>query len=261
MKTINVMIALLILLISSTGIAQTIKRDVIGASGKVMTNGTTRLSFTTGEVMTKKVSASGLTIHEGFQQNLLLRISIKAFLQGYYTTAGSMQNVLYNQGITALPGNECDSLIIQLRGSVAPYTVVYQTKEIIQTNGMIDVKPTVQAGQSYYIVLKGRNILETWSASPVTLASVTNYDFTTSANKAYANKQVQMAPSVWAIYSGDLNNDENIDLLDATMQEADIENFVFGYFATDINGDGNVDLLDQPTLETNINDFVFAEHP
>jgi len=63
------------------------------------------------------------------------------------------------------------------------------------------------------------------------------------------------------LYSGDLNQDENIDLLDLGDIETDINNFQFGYFATDINGDGNVDLLDGPIVENNINGFIFSSHP
>ena len=72
-------------------------------------------------------------------------------------------------------------------------------------------------------------------------------------------KQVDL--NHWAIYSGDLNNDENVDLLDGNLLENDISIFNFGYVLTDINGDGNVDLLDTPTLETNISNFIFSNHP
>ncbi|HOZ53007.1 MAG TPA: hypothetical protein PLU17_14170, partial [Chitinophagaceae bacterium] len=64
-----------------------------------------------------------------------------------------------------------------------------------------------------------------------------------------------------ALFSGDLVVDENMDLLDLGLVEADISAFSFGYLPTDINGDGNVDLLDSPVLETNISNFVFSAHP
>ena len=95
----------------------------------------------------------------------------------------------------------------------------------------------------------------------MTISAITNYDFTTAANKAYGSNQIEMEPGIWALFSGDLNTDDNIDLLDLSPLEADINNFSFGHFATDINGDGNVDLLDNPLLEQNINNFVFSIHP
>ena len=51
--------------------AQSIQRSVIGSAGKVTTGGAYKLSYTVGEVITKKVSAGGLTINQGFQQNKL----------------------------------------------------------------------------------------------------------------------------------------------------------------------------------------------
>jgi hypothetical protein len=72
---------------------------------------------------------------------------------------------------------------------------------------------------------------------------------------------VEVDPGVWAFYSGEINQDENIDLLDVALMEDDINNFQFGYFATDINGDGNVDLLDLPKPELNVNNFIFSAHP
>jgi hypothetical protein len=110
-------------------------------------------------------------------------------------------------------------------------------------------------------VIKHRNAIETWSANPITISGITNYDFTTSASQAYGSNQTEVESGIWAFYSGDINQDENIDLLDLGDIETDINNFQFGYFATDINGDGNVDLLDGPIVENNINSFVFSSHP
>jgi hypothetical protein len=93
------------------------------------------------------------------------------------------------------------------------------------------------------------------------MSSIVNYNFTTSASQAYGSNQVQVSPGIYALYSADLNSDENVDLLDLGILENDIPNFSFGYFATDINGDGNVDLLDVPIAENNINNFVFSSHP
>jgi hypothetical protein len=91
--------------------------------------------------------------------------------------------------------------------------------------------------------------------------SPVSYNFTTAANKAYGSNQVQVAPGKFAFFSGDVIQDENIDLLDVGAVEMGINDFLFGYHAIDINGDGNIDLLDIPVLETNVNDFIFSIHP
>ncbi len=241
--------------------AQSIDRMVIASGGNFYSNATASLSFTIGETNTKTLSSGTTLLTQGFQQPYKMTLNLKAYIQGYYQGAGLMENVLYTQGITAIPGTECDTIQIELRQSTVPYNVVSASKQVINRNGTVTFSGTAAIGQSYYIVLKHRNAIQTWSANPVLLNENTTYDFTTAANKAYGDNQVEVSPNVWAFYSGDLNADENIDLLDASTVETDINAFAFGYFATDINGDGNVDLLDAPIVETNINGFVFSSHP
>jgi hypothetical protein len=113
----------------------------------------------------------------------------------------------------------------------------------------------------FAISLLHSNLVQVWSSNLVLMSQTAYYDFSAAANQAYGNNQVQVDSSVWAFYSGDLNQDENVDLLDLAILEMDINDFQFGYFATDINGDGNVDLLDNPLVENNINNFVFSVHP
>ncbi|MBK7763356.1 MAG: hypothetical protein IPI46_08270 [Bacteroidetes bacterium] len=69
------------------------------------------------------------------------------------------------------------------------------------------------------------------------------------------------SPNVYGFFAGDVNQDENIDLLDYSIIDNAISGFFFGYEVTDINGDGNVDLLDIPVVETNANNFIFSAHP
>ncbi len=188
-------------------------------------------------------------------------MNLKASIQGCYQGGGFMANVLHNQGITGIAGTECDTITVQLRLSSAPYTLVSESKSILQTNGQLIFSGTAVIGQSYFVVLKHRHAIETWSVNTVLLSGNTTYDFTTGANKAYGDNQIEIDPGVWALYSGDIVIDGNVDLLDLGLLENDINNFEFGYFASDLNGDGNVDLLDAPIMEANINAFVFSSHP
>ncbi len=241
--------------------AQSLSPQVIASAGGYHSNANNSLSFTIGETNTQTLSSASNMLTQGFQQPYKMTLNLKAYIQGYYQSSGMMGNVLYTQGITSLPGTECDTMQIELRQSTAPYNLVSANKQVIKRNGTVTFSGTAAIGQSYYIVLKHRNAIQTWSANPVLLNENTTYDFTTAANKAYGSNQTEVEPNVFAFYSGDLNADENIDLLDASNIETDINAFAFGYFATDINGDGNVDLLDSPIVETNINGFVFSSHP
>jgi len=188
-------------------------------------------------------------------------LSIKAFLQGYYISGGLMQSVLFNSGISANPLLS-DSITICLYDEMAPHPLAWSESIALNTDGTGHISiPTQYLNQTWYIVLKQRSHIETWSAEPIVLNSQTNYDFSTSSAQSYGNNELEMEPGIFALYAGELNADENIDLLDASLLEGDITSFAFGYIGSDLNGDGNVDLLDAPLLENNINLFIFSNHP
>lgn len=187
-------------------------------------------------------------------------LDLTVILQGYYIGGGAMTPVLQNQGV-GMNALVTDTIVVELRHPIAPYSVAASVTTIVQTNGHATCSFGPVSG-AYYIVVRHRNSLNTWSASPVNIsAGLNTYDFTTAGTKAYGNNMAQVDNSIWAIYSGDLNLDENIDLIDFGMIETDISNFMFGYQISDINGDGNVDLLDNPVVEGNINQFIFSSHP
>ncbi|MBK7761864.1 MAG: hypothetical protein IPI46_00640 [Bacteroidetes bacterium] len=197
----------------------------------------------------------------GIIQPTYITFNLKAYLEGYYLGNGVMASVLFNQGEPNLI-SQTDTVDIILHNSISPYAIEYSTKGVLDTDGNASfILPASVQGNSYYITLKHRNSFETWSANPITMSAITNYNFTTSASQAYGDNLVEVDPGIFAIYCGDINQDQNADLLDASLLETSIANFDFGYFATDINGDGNVDLLDSPMLEVNMNGFIFSNYP
>ena len=171
-----------------------------------------------------------------------------------------MNSVLLNEGIS-VNSNNTDSITVELRNANSPNNLAATSKTVLNTNGLaVCTFPAISG--SYYIVVKHRNALQTWSANPMTIGAVpVFYDFSSAASQAFGGNEIEVDPNVFAFYSGDFNGDENIDLLDLSTLEVDISNFEYGYFPTDINGDGNVDLLDLPNVETNISSFVFSSHP
>ncbi len=189
-----------------------------------------------------------------------LAYTVKLFIEGYYTGGGFMQPVLLNQGVVGAVASRTDSIRLSLRNTADPYEPIFSWHTLVQTNG--NILRNFPSSGTYYISVLHRNGIETWSKNPVSISAFApSYNFTTSANKAYGDNMVEVESGKWAIYSGDVNGDRNVDLLDLSEVETDINNFQYGYFVTDINGDGNVDLLDNPLLEANINAFVFSMHP
>jgi hypothetical protein len=186
-------------------------------------------------------------------------VNVKLFIEGYYAGASSMAPVKANQGIGSST-TDVDDITIELRDATT-YAVVATTTGVLQTDGTAACTfATAQTG-SFFIAVKHRNAVQTWSAAPVTLGSVSSYDFTTAANKAFGDNMKEVSSGVWALYSGDLNQDDFMDLSDYTNWESDYNASNIGYYATDINGDGFVDLSDYTIWESNYNGSIFSSHP
>jgi hypothetical protein len=187
-------------------------------------------------------------------------VNLTCLIQGYWDAGSSaMLPVLANQGEVST-ATACDSIDVELR-DITTYAMVQSVRTVLNQNGTANCVFPATTGD-YYIVVKHRSAIQTWSALPVTVGpTAVSYNFTSAANQAYGDNQVEVSTGVWALYSGDIIIDENIDLLDLGTLELDISNFSYGYMPTDLNGDGNVDLLDSPVLEANISNFVFSYHP
>ncbi len=80
-------------------------------------------------------------------------------------------------------------------------------------------------------------------------------------NNAYGDNQKEVEPGVFAIYSGDINQDGVIDLFDQIILDNDLYNFAFGYVLSDLNGDSVTDLFDQIILDNNLFNFVAVYSP
>ena len=182
----------------------------------------------------------------------MAQVNLKSFLQGYYLSANTMQATLFNQGISNMT-NLTDSLRIELHSALSPFALIHTYIGYLNTNGDIVCSfPSEIIGHNYYIVVKHRNTLETWSQAPVTFNAVTNYNYTTAASQAYGSNQTEVEPGVFALYSGDINQDGFIDSFDFPALDSDIFDGVSGvYVNTDLNGDGFVDSFDFPWLDVN----------
>ncbi len=187
-------------------------------------------------------------------------VNLKLFIEGYYTGGNSMTTVRANQGI----GNsavDVDTITVELRHATT-YALVDSVDVLLQTDGTaICSYPTAPNG-SYYLAVKGTNVIQTWSANPIAVGPTPlSYDFTTATNKAYGNNMIELEPGVFGFYSGDINQDEVIDGTDAVDLFNDVENSAFGALATDINGDGSVDNTDIPFLTNNSENSIFCNKP
>jgi hypothetical protein len=194
-------------------------------------------------------------------------LNVTAFLEGFYTGTGTMAANLYDLGIST-DATATDSVEVNLwsASNLSSATPNYSVKAVLHTNGTLTaVFPGATLNNSYYVALKHRNSIETWSAEPVTIVSVGSYDFSTSLSSAYSDGFNDAMKSVsggkYAIYSGDVNQDGTVDLYDSQITENGAINTLFGYYSSDCNGDGSTDLFDLQLIENNSTLSLFSARP
>lgn len=156
-------------------------------------------------------------------------LSLKALIEGRYN------------GLSMIP----DSITVELRSQNNPFNLVEQKNVLINADGNITI-PFNQAVNNtpYYLVIKHRNSLETWSANPVSfLNDIATYDFTTSSNKAFGNN-LKLVGSNWCLITGDVNQDGSIEISDLVHVFMNNVLNIGGYVITDLNGDLVTDIND-----------------
>uniref|UniRef100_A0A832DNC3 Dockerin domain-containing protein n=1 Tax=Ignavibacterium album TaxID=591197 RepID=A0A832DNC3_9BACT len=170
---------------------------------------------------TALVSLNGFSVLKLFP----LRVLIEGMFDGYKMTPDSIQ--------------------IELRRSSSPYDVLDQVKVISDSNGFATADfDSIKLGEEFYIAIKHRNALETWSKLPqVFTSNLLAYNFTSDSTQAYGNNMT-MKNGLWCLYSGDVNQDGRIDSTDLNIVFNDNVNGITGYFSTDLNGDGFVEIED-----------------
>ena len=176
-----------------------------------------------------------------------LSLTLIALIEGFYNG-------------TAMVSDEM--VTVQLRNSSTPDLIEDQTNVTLNTSGVGTAYfSSVSDGTPYYIVIKHRNSIETWSAQPQSFSGGTlNYDFTDSQSKAYGDNLKKIGESTWCIYSGDVNQDDYVDLFDDLEVYNDSYNGTYRLL-TDLNLDNSVDLFDDLIVYNNSYNGVSAQYP
>jgi hypothetical protein len=163
------------------------------------------------------------------------------------TSFSAMIEGFYN-GTSMVP----DTVSVELRNTSAPYALIDQTKILLNSNGLGTGKfYNVVNGTPYYLVVKHRNAVETWSSTPQTFAANSmSYDFTTGQNKAYGNN-LKLVGAKWCIYGGDVNRDGFVEAIDLNLVYTGNVNGATGYTLNDLNGDMFTEIQDLNIVFTN----------
>jgi len=116
---------------------------------------------------------------------------------------------------------------------------------------------------AYWVAVKSRNHIETWSKTPVTMGSSVSYNFTNAQIKAYddgVNPPMKaLAGGAFGFYGGDINQDGGIDGND--MNFIDNNPGGFGYDISDINMDMGTDGNDMNFVDNNGTLGLFYARP
>jgi hypothetical protein len=237
------------------------KSDNIDAVSNYWLEYTTDSTFATGVVVDSSLTDSTKSV-TGLALNTKYWWRVKAKNQigwGVFSSIWNFKTVAYLQlnlkcylegswnGTTQIS----DTIRIYLALGAVPFTLVDSQTVMLGTNGTSNPMFTSATSGNYYIVVKHRNHLETWSALPQTFVAGTplNYDFTTDSTKAFGMNMKKIGTG-WAFIVGDANQDGSIDASDV------VDNLIpeygnIGYLSCDFNGDGSVDAADIPFMIAN----------
>jgi len=181
-------------------------------------------------------------------QSGLRNLNLKAIVEGLYHATNNTST--------------SDTLKVMIRNSTSPYQIVDSVKTILDSTGnAICTFGIPQNNVNYFIILKYRSGIETWSSRGVSfINSIMNYNFTDSLSKAYGNNMI-LKGSKYCIYSGDANRDGTIDGLDISSIENSVWGAMTGYTGEDLNNDNIVDATDLGLVENNSTKLIVTIRP
>lgn len=152
-----------------------------------------------------------------------------------------------------------DTIRAYLRNVNSPYSILDSNKQFANTDGIGNYRLHNVMYGDYYIVIKHRNSIETWSKAIYPFQTMT-FDFTSDPCQAYGCNQIKKG-SKWCIYSGDVNQDCVIDATDLGLVDNDAFLGVGGYVKADLNGDFFVDGTDLSIVDNNASRFITCFTP
>jgi hypothetical protein len=179
-------------------------------------------------------------------------LSMSLYTPGVTLTLTSIIQGLFN-GTSMIP----DTVTVELHSANSPYSLIDSKKGVLNSSGVGTFNfQSALNSIPYYVVIKPRNGIETWSSSGISFsASSLSFNLTTGQGQAYGNNLVQKGGK-WSIYSGDVNHDGLVDLSDLIEVDNDNATFTTGYTSTDLNGDGFVDLSDLIIADNNSASYI-----
>ncbi|MBX7042000.1 MAG: hypothetical protein K1X85_03765 [Ignavibacteria bacterium] len=200
---------------------------------------------------TRNVSAPDIGADEFNSPDLSISLTLSVFFEGFYNSVADEQIA--------------DTVRVHVRSSSFPYAVIDSAISISDSAGIAEFQFDNVSTGNYFITVRHRNTIETWSSSAIALTagSPASFSFSTAASQAYGSNLVQIdnSPVRFALYSGDANQDKTVDATDLSLIDNDAASYNSGYLQTDINGDGFADGTDFAMADNNASNFISAIEP
>ena len=273
---------LLSLLLSFSVKAQT-SHQTFNAAGGDAYNTSGSISSSIGQVFyTSSTSSSGAVISQGVQQAskaiTTLFLDLKVLVDGYYIYQSNpplMVPARYTNLVEAGSSNpglptDADLIQVELRKPSSLEVVSYTTNAMLNTNGTVKCNfPKSALVGSYYIVVKHRSCLPLWSSNPISFTNFSEYNFIQNVSNSYSDFNDlpilnEVAPGVFALNVGELNDDGFIDGVDYPIYENDmyLSSYTGLYLLnSDFNGDSYVDPTDYAHFDYNSQLGLYYQRP
>ncbi|MBK8982109.1 MAG: PQQ-dependent sugar dehydrogenase [Ignavibacteria bacterium] len=158
---------------------------------------------------------------------------------------------LYNENSNTM--NLSDTVTVYLHNASTPYELIDSATSVIDS---LNFKGNFSFYNSqtglYYIRVKHKNTLETWSVEggiQFTRGVLNTYDFTDDAIKTFGSR-IKLIGNKYCLISGDINQDGVINAIDRAAVVTSLGMTGFSY--NDLDGNGIVDTLDRRIVLENI---------
>lgn len=242
------------------------------ASGGDASNTSGSIAYSMGQIVYTTTNNSTGKIAQGIQQAkrpntvTALFLNLKVLIDGYYINNSNpplmvparYTNLLESGSLNPGLATDADMIQVELRRPSSLEVASYTVNGMLKTNGVLQCSfPTSALVGTYYIVVKHRSCLPLWSSTPISITATTMYNFTDAATKAYSDGDIpamkEIALGVYAIYMGEMNEDDYLDASDFPIWWSDITLSNDGEYLldSDFNGDTFVDNNDFPIFEFN----------
>ncbi|MCD6116738.1 hypothetical protein J7K93_06975 [bacterium] len=219
-------------------------------------------------------SKTSMGIGKWLGESYSVRVAVKIFLEGPYSTSTGEMNTSINSAglipltspysedrrtVSSIPSDIVDWVLVSLRADPAGSAVAYRSAFLRNDGMIVDDDGTTSyinltaSEDSYYIVIEHRNHLAVMTKTAQALSSSSSalFDFTTDGTRYYLSDgkapddaAKEFSDNKWAMYAGDADENGFITSYDLN-DEWRPNNGTYGYKNSDMNMDTYINAHDK----------------